>query len=137
MTSKEFHKEKILPLRLELHELEEQYEKLVRDEHTEKNNGVRASCSNCAHSCVICVDDHDECLYGKCTCCNDWCYGWIPENKVSIFLREHYHYDDYKQLRLNQLFGYNFISKCDDPVKADAVLAMIELVAKYEGKLEV
>ena len=65
MTAKELHEQKIIPLRLQLQDLEREYRELYRKECGEKI-GENASCKNCAMSCVISVDSyHNGCLGGN------------------------------------------------------------------------
>ena len=136
MTSKELHKEKIVPLRMELNRLEKEYEKLFRKECGERI-GKTASCDNCAFSCVInATDFHNLCMGGKCTCCNSWCYTWTPENEVSSFIRKNYHYDDHTFYRLENIFGDRFLKNCDNPKNAAIVMEMLQMIAKFDGKLE-
>lgn len=134
MTAKELHEQKIIPLREELRKLEEEYRVLYRKECGEKIGDI-ASCNNCAFSCIINITDHNECMGGKCTCCNDWCYTWTPENEVSKFLRKNYHHDYSMFYRINDIFGSDFLKKCDDS-KIEIVMEMLELIAKFDGKLE-
>ena len=133
MTSRELHKQKIVPLRFELQRLEDEWEELYRAECGEKVQG-KASCSNCAYSCVESTSDHNECMAGKCTCCNDWCVKWKPENEISAFLRKYYHYDDIKYLRLEQLFGNDFIVECKEPHKKELVMRALSLIAEFDDK---
>lgn len=135
MTSKELHKQKIVPLRIELQKLEEEYKELFRKECGEKIK-EKASCENCAYSCVIRSTEHNCCMGGRCTCCNDWCYTWIPENNVSRFLREHYHYDDDMFRRLENIFGCGFLKRCEKPENANTVLDLLQKISKFDGKLE-
>jgi hypothetical protein len=132
MTSKELHEQKIIPLRMELRLLEDEYKKLYRKECGEKVGEI-ATCDNCALSCVLSVDDHNGCQGGKCTCCHDWCYSWTPENDVSRFLRKNYHYDDDLYNNLENLFGDYFLKKCADPQKLTIVMEALELIEKMEG----
>lgn len=134
MTSKELHEKKIVPLRLELQRLEQEYQDLYREECGEKI-GERATCGNCAFSCIISISDHNGCMGGSCTCCHSWCYKWTPENEVSKFLREKYHYNDDMFYRLEDVFGSDFLRKCDTPQKTSIVLEMLQLVARFDGKL--
>lgn len=73
---------------------------------------------------------------GKCTCCNSWCYTWTPENEVSKFLRENYHYNDSMFYRLDDVFGNGFLKKCDDSKNVAIVMEILELIAKFDGKLK-
>ena len=130
MTANELHVNKIVPLRKELSRLEMEYYKLYRKEKAEENGLDRADCSNCAYSCVVLCGDHNECLGGKCTCCNTFCYNWIPETKVSAYLRERHKYDEDVIWKLEKMFGDDFL-KCDD---VDLVLKALQLVDEINKK---
>lgn len=133
MTSKELHVQKIIPLRIELERLENEYRELYRKECGEKI-GKKASCDNCALSCVLSVVDHNICMGGECTCCNDWCYSWIPENDVSAFLRKNYPYDASLFYRLENLLGNNFLKECNIPQKASVAMEALQFAIKMDGK---
>ena len=130
MTSKELHVNTIIPLREQLRKAEEEYEKLYRKECAEKNGLKIANCDNCAYSCVLRIDDHNDCLGGKCTCCNSFCYKWMPETKVSAWLRENHEYDTDLVYRLEDMFGDDFL-KCDD---VDLILKAIRLMEEVKVK---
>jgi hypothetical protein len=134
VTAKELHEQKIIPLRMELQNLEKEYRELYRKECGEKI-GEQASCKNCALSCIISVSDHNCCMGGKCTCCNSWCFYWTPENDVSKFLRKNYHYDDEMSYRLEDIFGHGFLKECNTPQKVNTVMEMLQLIAKFDGKV--
>lgn len=131
MTAKEFHVQNIIPARLKLQDLERQYRELYRKECGEKI-GDRARCCNCAYSCVILTSDHNECMGGKCTCCNDWCFRWTPENKVSKQLREKHHYDNLLYARLASIFDDDFLTECCTDQKADIVLEMLQIMERFD-----
>lgn len=131
MTAKEFHVQNIIPARLKLQDLEKQYRELYRKECGEKV-GERAHCGNCAFSCVISTTDHNECMGGKCTCCNDWCFRWVPENKVSKCLREKHHYDNSLYERLAAIFDDDFLTKCCEDQKANIVLEMLQVMERFD-----
>ena len=133
MTANELHVQKIIPLRMKLQEAEAEYRELYRKECGEKV-GERATCDNCAYSCVLLISDHNQCMGGKCTCCNDWCYKWIPENAVSGFSRKYFEYDDELFNGLKDFFGSQFLKECDNPQKANVALEMLQLVARFKGK---
>ena len=130
MTSEEFHTQKIVPLRLELQRLEKQYKECG------EKVGCVASCDNCAYSCVIDIDSNNSCMGGNCTCYYDWCYKWIPENEVSAFLRKNYHYDEQKFYQLRDLFGYDFLNKCDSQQRVEMIMEILKLSAKFSEKLK-
>ena len=130
MTAKELHETKIIPARQELRRLENEYEKLYRKECAEKIGAKVANCDNCAYSCVLFIDDHNGCLGGKCTCCHSFCYNWMPETKVSAWLREHHKYNDDLVYRLEDMFGDDFL-KCDD---VDLILRALQLMDEVREK---
>lgn len=130
MTARDLHVKRIVPLRQELSKLEEEYCKLYRQDKARQNGLKRADCSNCAYSCVLMIDDHNCCLGGRCTCCNTFCYKWMPETKVSAYLREHHKYDEEVVWKLEKMFGDDFL-KCDD---IDLVMQALELMDKIEER---
>lgn len=130
MTAKELHTQKIIPLRMELNKLENEYYDLYRKECAEKIGAERADCSNCAYSCVLEISDHNECMGGGCTCCKSFCYKWMPENTVSAYLREHHEYDYRIYYRLSEAFGQDFM-KCDNVDLVMEMLKLIDKVTKY------
>lgn len=135
MTSKELHEQKIVPLRMELNRLEKKYEELVRKECGEKIGKI-ANCDNCAFSCIIDVGDyHNICMCNKCICCTDWCFSWTSENDVSKFLRKNYHYDTSIFDRLENIFGDDFLKKCDNSKDAEIVMKTLKLMAEFDGIL--
>ena len=113
MTSKELHVKRIIPAREEVSRLERKYRELFRREQAEEAGLKNASCGNCAFSCVLNITDHNECMGGRCTCCNDWCYKWMAETPVSAWLRQNKHYDSSLVYKLEDIFGDDFIKSGD------------------------
>lgn len=132
MTAKELHTQKIIPLRVELSRLEKEYENLYRKECAEKIGVKRVDCSNCAYSCIIHVTDHNQCMGDNCTCCHDWCYRWIPENKVSAYLRQYHPYDSEIYYRLENTFGDDLL-KCDN---IELLMETLELIDKIDNHIK-
>ena len=130
MTAKELHEQKIIPARMELRKLEEEYKQLYREECAERNGGKRATCDNCAYSCVLEISDHNECMGGKCTCCHGWCYSWMPENEVSAFLRANYPYNSTLYHDLKLLFGDDFLKEASTELVKEALI----LIQKVRGR---
>lgn len=135
MTAEELREQKIIPMRVQLNKLEEEYRKLYRKECGEKI-GKEANCNNCAFSCILDIGDHNYCMGEKCVCCHSWCYNWIPENEVSKFLRKNYHYDASLFYRFEKLFGDYFLEKCNNPNNAAKVMTALSLVSEFDGTLE-
>lgn len=132
MTAKELFETKIIPLRRELNRLEEEWEYLNRLEKGKVAGFEWPTCDNCAYSCVLMIDDHNVCLGGRCTCCNDYCHKWIPENSVSNYLREHYPYGEGVVFRLKELFGDDFL-ECDD---VNLILRALRLMDEVREKVK-
>ena len=136
MNADEFYDQKIVPMRAELNKREAEYKVLYRKECGEKI-GKEANCDNCAFSCILDIGDyHNYCMDGKCTCCHDWCYSWIPENEISKFFRKNYHYEVSIFNRFQKLFGDNFLEKCNNPDNVAKVMTALSLVAEFDGTLE-
>lgn len=55
------------------------------------------------------ISDHNECLGGYCTCCHDYCYKWMPDTPVSVWLRKNKPYNDYLIHKLEDVFGSDFL----------------------------
>jgi hypothetical protein len=113
MTADEFHIRRVVPARQEVRLLEREWDRRNRAEKAAKAGVDKCTCDNCAYSCVLIIDDHNGCLGGKCTCCNDYCYMWMPETPVSAWLRQNAKYDEWLVHRLENVFGDDFL-KCGD-----------------------
>ena len=113
MSSKELHIKRIVPLRQEVQAYEREYEKRYRKEKAVEAGLKSANCDNCAYSCVLEISDHNGCLGGRCTCCNDFCYKWMPDTPVSAWLRQNKHYDEYLVYKLQNVFGDDFLKSAD------------------------
>ena len=131
MTSKELHKTKILPLYAELRELEKEHLRLYRRECAESVGFDKATCDNCAYSCVLLVGDHNECLGDYCTCCHEFCYKWMPENSLSAYFREHYHYDSGIIFRFKDFIKEALLNDADIKLTEKT----LELLDEIEGEL--
>ena len=113
MTADEFHVKRVVPARQEVRLLEQEWSRRNRAEKAAKAGVDKCTCDNCAYSCVLMISDHNECLGGRCTCCNDYCYMWTSETPVSAWLRRNAKYDEQLVHRLEDVFGDDFI-KCGD-----------------------
>ena len=136
MTSKELHVKRIIPARDEVALLERRYKELLRKERAAEAGVKFANCGNCAYSCVLEIDDHNGCLGGRCTCCNDWCYKWMPETPVSAWLRQNKHYDDFLIYKLKDLFGDDFLAGDDIELVKRGLEWMKEVEEKEKQKSE-
>ena len=136
MTAKELHVKRIIPARDEVSRLERKYKELFRKEQAEKAGVKVAHCGNCAYSSVLLITDHNECLGGRCTCCNDWCWKWMPETPVSVWLRQNKHYDGDLVYKLQDLFGDDFLSGDNAELIKSGLEWMREVEEKTKQKSE-
>ena len=113
MTTDEFLVKRVVPARHELQLLEKELDRRNRAEKAAKAEVDKCTCDNCAYSCVLMIDDHNGCLGGKCTCCNDYCYKWMAETPVSAWLRQNKPYSEWLVHRLEDMFGDDFL-ECGD-----------------------
>ena len=49
-------------------------------------------------------------------------------------MRSNYHYDDLLFYRLEDVFGSGFLKKCATSKQVDAVMEMLRLIARFDGK---
>lgn len=133
MTAKEFYVEKIVPLRNEINELENEYEEIFLKEKAVENGLDRCTCDNCAFSCSLDIGEHNECLKGHCTCCYYGCLAWKPETELSKYIRQNYHYYPVEMMRLTNLFGKGFVAETN-PTKVELIKQALDLMEKMEAK---
>ena len=132
MTADEFHIRRVVPARQEVQLLEREWDKRNRAEKAKKAGVDKCTCGNCAYSCVLMISDHNECLGGRCTCCNDYCYMWMPETPISEWLRQNAKYDEGLVHRLEDVFGDDFL-KCDD---VELIKQGLEWMKEVEDKVK-
>ena len=130
MTADEFHNKRVIPARQEVRLLEREWDKRNRAEKAAKAGVDKCTCDNCAYSCVLIIDDHNGCLGGKCTCCNDYCYMWMPETPISAWLRQNAKHDEWLVHRLESVFGDDFL-KCGD---VELIKQGLEWMKEVENK---
>lgn len=98
-------------LKTHLCKKEHEYEQ-AKENNLREKFGSKLGCDYCAYSC--CVDVGDRCTYcvkRECIYCNDYCYDYMPENKLSEYIREHHYYAEYTVQKLNSFFGVSDIMK--------------------------
>ena len=130
MTADEFHIKRVVPARQEVRLLENEWNRRNRAEKAAKAGVDKCTCDNCAYSCVLMIDDHNGCLGGKCTCCNDYCYMWMPETPISAWLRQNAKYNEWLVHRLESVFGDDFL-KCGD---VELIKQGLEWMKEVENK---
>lgn len=84
----------------------------AKESNLKEQYGANFGCDNCAYSC--CVDVGDRCTFctkNKCIYCYDYCDEYIPDNELSIYIREYHYYDENMVRTLNNLFDVSDIMK--------------------------
>ena len=133
MTADEFLIKRVVPTRMEVQILEKELNRRRRVEKAAKAGVDKCTCDNCAYSCVLMISDHNECLGGGCTCCNDYCYKWMPETPISAWLRQNAKYNEYLVHRLEDVFGDDFL-ECGD---VELIKQGLEWMKTVEDKVRV
>jgi hypothetical protein len=103
-------------LQNEIDELSKQLQQ-KRDEYAKaKTNNLKEQfgdnfgCDNCAYGCCIDVlDYHTCCTLNYCVLCRKRCDQYMPDNKLSIYIREYHYYDEHTLDTLNDLFDVSDI----------------------------
>lgn len=84
----------------------------AKEDNLKEQFGEKFGCGNCAYSCCVFVGDHcTDCTKGKCIYCHKYCDNYMPENKLSAYIREYHHYDENMVDTLNQFFDVLDIMK--------------------------
>lgn len=95
----------------EINELNKQLNKKKNEYDKEKENNLKEQygdnfgCNNCAYGCCVDVGDgHTFCNQGYCIYCRDYCSEYMPDNKLSTYIRTHHYYSEHMLDTLNDLF---------------------------------
>lgn len=76
----------------------------AKESNLKEQYGEDYGCHNCAYSCCVDVLElHTCCIKGKCIYCHDRCYDYIPDNILSIYIRDKHYYDKNMLDALNNL----------------------------------
>ena len=91
-------------LRKQLQQKQDEYAK-AKENNLKEQFGDDFGCDNCAYSCCVYVGDyHTSCTKGSCVLCRDYCDEYAPDNKLSMYIRNHHYYDESLLDTLNELF---------------------------------
>ena len=113
MADKETLTQEIKDLEKALYQKKQEYEN-IEINRLKELYGSSFSCDYCAYSCCVYVgDNHTECVQHHCIYCYDNCARYIPENKLSEYIRKYHYYDEDTVENLNALFDVNDILKCE------------------------
>jgi hypothetical protein len=79
--------------------------KEAKESNLEEQYGEGFGCYNCAYGCCVDVlDYHTCCTKGKCIHCQGRCAEYMPDNILSIYIRDKHYYDKNMLDALNDLF---------------------------------
>lgn len=118
----------------EINELSTQLQK-KRNEYTKAKEsnlkeqfGENFGCDNCAYSCCVDVGDHCTfCTKHKCIYCNKYCDEYMPNNALSMYIRDRHYYDEGIVSNLNDLFDVSDIMRRPELYqKALDILALLD-----------
>ena len=84
----------------------------AKESNLKEQFGEDFGCVNCAYGCCVDVGDHcTHCTKRKCIYCNEYCDEYMPDNELSLYIREHHYYDENIVSILNNLFNVSDIMK--------------------------
>ena len=101
-------------LNAQLRQKKNEYER-AKESNLKEQYGNKFGCGNCAYSCCVDVDDRcTYCVKRKCIYCNKYCDEYMPENKLSAYIRDKHYYDESTVSCLNYFFGVLDIMQCSE-----------------------
>lgn len=99
----------IAELRKQLQQKQNEYVK-AKESNFKEQYGDKFGCGNCAYSCCVFVGDRcTDCIQGKCIYCHKYCDKYMPDNVLSMYIREKHYYDENTVDALNDLFDVSDI----------------------------
>ena len=79
--------------------------KEAKESNFKERYGDDFGCHNCAYGCCVDVgDNHTYCTKDKCILCHDYCDEYMPDNELSIYIREKNYFRGSTLSSLNNLF---------------------------------
>ena len=130
---KEIEKD-ISTLETALRQRRKDYEQ-AKEANLKERFGDNFGCNNCAYSCCLDVGDHHtSCVKGHCVHCRDHCDKYMPDNELSVYIKEYHRYDERILDSLNDLLDVNDIMK--HPIMHQAALEILKITDKEENKNE-
>ncbi len=123
--------EEIAALQKALNKKESEYEK-AQEANLQEQYGGQFGCDYCAYSCCVEVGDYHTCCdQQRCIYCNDYCDKYVPENKLSEYIRDKHYYDSRMLGKLSRLLGVNDIIL--EPELHNKALDVLFLIDKKEN----
>lgn len=99
----------IAELKTELQIKQEEFVK-AQESNLKEQYGEDFGCYNCAYGCCVDVlDYHTCCTKNKCIHCYAYCNEYMPDNKLSVYIRDKHYYDENMLDTLNDLFDVSDI----------------------------
>ena len=107
----------------------------AKEANLKERFGDNFGCNNCAYSCCLDVGDyHTSCVKGHCVHCRAYCDKYMPDNELSVYIREYHHYDERILDSLNDLLDVNDIMM--HPIMHQAALEILKITDKEENENE-
>lgn len=86
-----------------LYKRREEYTK-AKESNLKEQYGEGFGCHNCAYGCCVDVGDyHTCCTQNHCIHCRSYCDSYMPDNELSLYIKEHHYYDERTLCTLNDL----------------------------------
>lgn len=105
---------------------------MAKESNLKEQYGENFGCDDCAYSCCVDVGDHcTYCTKHKCIYCNKYCDEYMPDNALSIYIRNEHYYDEGTASRLNYFFDVSDIMQ--HPELHQKALDMLILRDKKEN----
>ena len=100
----------------------------AKESNLKEQYGEDFGCHNCAYGCCVDVlDYHTCCTKGKCVHCQSRCADYMPDNILSIYIRDKHYYDENMLDTLNDLFDvFDIMQKPELYGKAFDLLKLID-----------
>ena len=100
----------------------------AKESNLKEQYGADFGCHSCAYGCCVDVlDYHTCCAKGKCIHCQKYCDEYIPDNMLSIYIRDKHYYDENMLEVLNDLFDvYDIMQTPELHGKAFDALRLID-----------
>ena len=84
--------------------------KKATEDNFKEQYGDNFGCHNCAYGCCVDVGDyHTYCTKGNCILCRNYCDEYMPDNELSIYIRNKNYFRESALSSLNNLFGVSDI----------------------------
>lgn len=103
----------------------------AKENNLKEQYGKDFGCDNCVYSCCINVDDyHTYCTKYRCIHCHPYCHEYMPDNELSVYIRDKHEYDYNTLDTLNDLFDVLDIMR--KPELREKALEILRLRDKKE-----